>query len=336
MGPVLPAGAHAGLRALAVLVCALLVRSNDRQHSSQDQKKMAGETRPSSFQQPDLSDITLRQTSLAGSSARLVRALHSPISLAARTASACLFSSPMCERASHQNTGPCADNEVSWRRVPRAAPAESSMNFLIWRVEPARAERIGARSAGLGRVAFVACAARFNAEQVDRAVLVLKAPAPRIGQVGRLRAIAIDPPKCTLARVCRVLESCRDDRARAFVETLRTAPAHTDDAIHVLVPLEKSGPPLATANSIVRQCSTCAQTNALTARLETPNSSLRCGECKTKKQATLVFALRNCCAVRSDPGAETKTSSLGSGDTVHSPLGERGSQRCRFEGLVQH
>ncbi len=248
MGPVLPAGAHAGLRALAVLVCALLVRSNDRQHSSQDQKKMAGETRPSSFQQPDLSDITLRQTSLAGSSARLVRALHSPISLAARTASACLFSSPMCERASHQNTGPCADNEVSWRRVPRAAPAESSMNFLIWRVEPARAERIGARSGGLGRVAFVACAARFNAEQVDRAVLVLKPPAPRIGQVGRLRAIAIDPPKCTLARVCRVLESCRDDRARAFVETLRTAPAHTDDAIHVLVPLEKSGPPLATAN----------------------------------------------------------------------------------------
>jgi hypothetical protein len=38
----------------------------------------------------------------------------------------------MCERASHQNTGPREDNEVPWRRVPRAEQAESSINFAIF------------------------------------------------------------------------------------------------------------------------------------------------------------------------------------------------------------
>lgn len=188
----------------------------------------------------------------------------------------------------------------------------------------------------LGSVAFVACAARLNAEEVNRAVLVLKPPAPRIRQVGRFRAIAVDPPKRAFARVGRILESCRDDRARAFIQTLQTAPAYTDDAIHVLVPLEDKRTAPGDRRCIVRQCSTYAQANALTARLEMPNSSLRCGASKTKKQATLAFALRNRCAVRSAAGVETKTSSLGSGDVVRSPLSERGSQRCRFQGLVQH
>jgi hypothetical protein len=88
---------------------------------------MAG--RPSSFNNPISQEITLHQTSFAGLPARLVRTSRSRISLAAKTATACLFSSPMCERASHQSTGSREDNEVPWRRVPRAEQAELSINF---------------------------------------------------------------------------------------------------------------------------------------------------------------------------------------------------------------
>jgi hypothetical protein len=97
--------------------------------------------------------------------------------------------------------------------------------------------------------ALVVRATRFDAEQMNRAVLVLQAPAAGIGQVGCFRAEAMDPTKCTLARIRRILEPRRVDGARALIHALRTAPADTDDAIHVLVPLEKSGPPLATADA---------------------------------------------------------------------------------------
>jgi hypothetical protein len=65
--------------------------------------------------------------------ARSVRTSHSRISSAARTASACHFSSPPCERASHQNTGPCQYNEVPRVRVPRAE-AQNPQSLFDWAI----------------------------------------------------------------------------------------------------------------------------------------------------------------------------------------------------------
>ena len=104
------------------------------------QKKMAGKTRPSSYN-PIYRDITLRQTSLADLPARSVRSSHSQISSAARTTLACHSSSPTMRARIASNTGPRQYNEVPRRRVPRGRGANPDQ-FLVGRVEPASAERI--------------------------------------------------------------------------------------------------------------------------------------------------------------------------------------------------
>ena len=92
--------------------------------------------------------------------------------------------------------------------------------FLVWRMEPASAERIW-REAQFSRGAALAfCAARFDTEQVDRAVFVLKPPAAGVGQIGRLRAKAIDPTKRALARIGRILEPRRNHGAGPLSQTL--------------------------------------------------------------------------------------------------------------------
>jgi hypothetical protein len=78
MGPVLPAGAHAGLRALALLVCTLLVRSGNRQDCSENPKKMMAGNPAIKLQQSDLSG----NHSTSDFACRFAGALSSNIALA--------------------------------------------------------------------------------------------------------------------------------------------------------------------------------------------------------------------------------------------------------------
>ena len=88
---------------------------------------------------------------------------------------------------------------------------------------------------------------RLDTEQVDRAVLILHAPAAAVGQVGGFRTIALEPADGALTGIGGVEEPGGNHGARTLGVTLTASPADTDDAIHVLQPFEKTGRPTATA-----------------------------------------------------------------------------------------
>ena len=144
----------------------------------------------------------------------------------------------------------------------------------------------------------------------------------------------MDPTKCTLARIRRILETRRDDGARALIHALRTAPADTDDAIHVLVPLEKADRPWRPQKHSTPMLhifpDKCADGEV---GIDEFVAALRRGQHENTSNFRL--ALRNRCAVRSESDGAI-AGLLGSSDVVHSPLGERGTQRSRLQGLVQH
>jgi hypothetical protein len=78
---------------------------------------------------------------------------------------------------------------------------------------------------------------RLDAEQVNRAVFVLYAPAAAVGQVSRFRAVALEPADGAFTGIGGVEKAGGNHGARTLGVTLTASPADTDDAIHVLLPL---------------------------------------------------------------------------------------------------